>query len=461
MNNMISKIIAMGILISCSHQLFGQKTKEKINERADKVSNRALDNLEETVFSAKIKFPSKQKAKDTQKSKQEERGVSWEEELHPMEELGRADGTVAFNGGDLKSYSNYDFIMGTTILFADNFDKASLGGIPDGWNTSSNLEVVELSLYDGKWLKMGKGQTNFTPLTLGKLPDSFTLEFDLVLDVDGQKFAPGTRMFGVILNDLQDASMKLGNRRGGDHWIFFGFSGDRKQVEKRWKKSEYNEFNATPLPILSKTNLNRGDKIRVSMWKSKNRIRFYINEEKVYDIIQAQSEESPFRSLKFFSDQANDGEYLYMSNIRIGDAPPVIKSDLENKGVFEATGIYFESGSAVIKPESFPSLKQIADFMNQHGGSFSIAGHTDNVGNSETNRLLSEQRASAVRNVLIKEFGVSTNQLASRGYGLRYPIYPNDTKEGRAKNRRVDIINLDVVPNYEERLAEAIGTIQN
>ncbi|GHB25687.1 OmpA family protein [Mongoliitalea lutea] len=435
-----------------------QNVKQKLNDRADRASDRALDNLEESLFSTKIKLPAKKaKEKNNVPAKQNE---EYDDFLFSENSEQLISENLTFNENrSLQSYSNYDFIMGTSILFAEDFSRAKLGDLPDGWNTSSTLEVVELSTYSGKWLKLGKGQTNFTPLAFGKIPDDFTLEFDLVLDVDGQKFAPGTRMFGVILNDLPDASINLGNRRAGDHWIYLGFSGDRKQMEKRWKKSEFNEFNATPLPLLSKSNLQRGDKVRVSLWKSKNRVRLYFNEEKVYDIVQAQYQDKPYQSLKFFSDQANEGEFFYVSNIRIGDAPPVIKSDLEEKGIFEATGIYFETGSASIKPESYPSLKQISDFMKQHGGSFSIAGHTDNVGDSESNRLLSEQRANAVRNSLIKDFGVNTNQLASRGYGLWYPIYSNNTPEGRAKNRRVDIINLDIVPNYEERLAKAVGTL--
>lgn len=441
-----------------SFGIFAQKIKEKINTRADKASDRALDNLEEAIFSTKIKFPSK-KNKDVAPSNAGSKDNEVEQFNYPDPTSGPPSEIQERSKANLQSYSSYDFIMGTSILFAEDFSRSKLGDLPEGWNTSSTLEVVELNTYPGKWLKLGKGQTNFTPLSLGKVPDDFTLEFDLVLDVDGQKFAPGTRMFGVVLNDLQEASINLGNRRAGDHWIFLGFTGDRKQLEKRWKKSEFNEFNATPLPLLSKSNLNRGEKVRVSLWKSKNRIRFYFNEEKIYDVVQAQSPDKPYQSLKFFSDQANEGEFFYVSNIRIGDAPPVIQSDLEGKGIFEATGIYFETGSSAIKPESYPTLKQIADFMKLHGGSFSIAGHTDNVGDNESNRLLSEQRANAVRNTLIKEFGVNTNQLASRGYGLWYPIYSNDTPEGRAKNRRVDIINLDIVPNYEERLAKAIGTL--
>ncbi|MCH7409790.1 OmpA family protein [Belliella sp. DSM 111904] len=432
-----------------------QDIKEKINRRADRASERALDNLEEKVFSTKIKFPKK---KD--KSPQNEtttREDSWSDfPVSQEEKIEEKGNSLSLQSKDLKAYSNYDFILGSKILYAEDFATTALGDLPGGWNTSSSLEVVELSAYPDRWIRLDKGQNGFTPLNLGELPLSFTLEFDLVLDVDPKKFAPNTRFFGVVLNDLPDASMQLGSWRAGNHRIFLGISKDERYMQKVWKQSEYNELTKNPIALLNKEKLQRGEKVRVSMWKQNRRIRFYLNEEKVFDILQSHPEEFPFRSLKLYSDNANDGEFFYISNFRMANEPPLIKSQLEEEGVFEATGIYFESGSAEIKPESYPSLHQIAEYMKAHGGSFSIAGHTDNIGNRESNRLLSEQRASAVRNTLIKSFGVHTNQLASIGFGMNYPLYDNNSPAGRSQNRRVDIINLSIVPNYEERLSIAV-----
>ncbi len=356
----------------------------------------------------------------------------------------------------LQSYSKFDFIMGSDIRFAEDFSDDPLGDLPDGWLTSSTLEVVELNSYPGKWVKIGKGKTGFTPQGIGALPQDFTMEFDIVLDIDAQKFAPATRFFGVVLNDLKASSIELGNWRAGSNMIFLGFSGDAKYMAKRWKQSEFNDLVKDPLGLLSKENLQRGDLIRVSVWKSKHRIRLYFNEEKVFDVVQAEPETSGFSSLKFYADNANEGDFFYISNIRMADAPPAIARELSENGLLEAMGIYFETGSDQLKPESYPTLKAIADFMIQSGSSFTIAGHTDNVGEKEANRLLSESRASAVRQTLVKTYGVDTNQLASIGFGARYPVYSNDTPEGRAKNRRVDIINLSVYTDYENKLMEKV-----
>ncbi|MCH7402207.1 OmpA family protein [Belliella kenyensis] len=455
MKNIFQKTIFTLLLISLNFHVKAQDIKEKINRRADRASERALDNLEEKVFNTKIKFPKKKDKAQQEEDKSKDDSwndlpLSHEDKIEPQQQVS------SNQSKDLKSYSNYDFILGSKILFAEDFATTPLGDLPDGWNTSSSLEVVELNNYPNRWVKLAKGQNGFTPLDLGEIPENFTLEFDLVLDVDPQKFAPNTRFIGVVLNDLADASMQLGNWRSGNHWIFLGISKNEKYMHKVWKQSEYNELTKNPIPLLSKENLQRGDKIRVSLWKQKRRIRFYLNEEKVFDIVQSHPEAIPFRSLKFYADNANEGEFFYISNIRMGDEPPVIKSQLAGSGILEATGIYFESGSSEIRPESYPSLHQIAEFMKADGGSFSIAGHTDNVGNRESNRLLSEQRASAVRNTLIKVFGVHTNQLASIGFGMNYPLYDNDTAEGRSQNRRVDIINLSIIPNYEERLSKAV-----
>ncbi|GMQ27108.1 hypothetical protein Aoki45_37910 [Algoriphagus sp. oki45] len=417
--------------------------ERKTEEKTEQTTEQAIDSL----FSIRVK------KKNPNASTGEE---EWSADVDPAfpEEMEEPFGTDP-GPKSLQAYSKFDFILGSDILYASDFSADALGDMPEGWVSSSSLELVELEGFEGKWIQLGKGENSFTPLDLGELPENFTLEFDLILDVDAQKFAPGTRQFLVVLNDLESPTIQLGNRRAGTHLINMGFNADHKSLEKRWKDSQYNEFVNTPIPMLSKENLERGDMIRISLWKNKNRVRLYLNEEKVFDIVQAQPDHSAFRSLKFYSNNANVDEFFYFSNLRFADAPPIIKNKLA-EGVFEATGIYFDPGSAEIRPESFPSLKQIADFMLANGGSYTIAGHTDNTGDKEQNRLLSEQRASAVRKALVNDFGVDTNQLASIGYGQRYPLYSNDTSEGRSKNRRVDIINLQVVSDYEDRLIEQV-----
>jgi len=100
--------------------------------------------------------------------------------------------------------------------------------------------------------------------------------------------------------------------------------------------------------------------------------------------------------------------------------------------------IFFQTGKAVILQKSFPLLDEIANVLKQNPQmKIVIEGHTDNVGNPRSNKILSQKRAEAVRQYLISR-GISGDRLTAIGYGSERPIAPNTTEEGRAKNRRVE-----------------------
>jgi len=101
-------------------------------------------------------------------------------------------------------------------------------------------------------------------------------------------------------------------------------------------------------------------------------------------------------------------------------------------------GIEFETGKATIKAKSYPLLDQIAESFIENSHYFiEVQGHTDNTGKAETNKLLSQKRAQAVMDYLVKK-GVSASRLTAVGYGSDVPIADNKTAAGRAKNRRVE-----------------------
>jgi len=102
--------------------------------------------------------------------------------------------------------------------------------------------------------------------------------------------------------------------------------------------------------------------------------------------------------------------------------------------------IQFETGSAVIKPASYTVLDEILkSAVVAEGLKLGIYGHTDNVGNDAANLKLSDSRAEAVKSYLISK-GLSTDRLESKGFGASKPIEDNATAEGRARNRRVQIV---------------------
>ncbi|MFN8395897.1 MAG: OmpA family protein [Bacteroidia bacterium] len=107
---------------------------------------------------------------------------------------------------------------------------------------------------------------------------------------------------------------------------------------------------------------------------------------------------------------------------------------------FVALDIHFETGKSTIKPESQAIVKEIAAMLQHNPGlKVSVEGHTDNVGTPQSNLTLSEARAKAVVDALSAE-GIDKARLQSKGWGQTKPVADNGTEEGKAKNRRVEIV---------------------
>jgi outer membrane protein OmpA-like peptidoglycan-associated protein len=118
-----------------------------------------------------------------------------------------------------------------------------------------------------------------------------------------------------------------------------------------------------------------------------------------------------------------------------------IESDLEQAGRSEIYGIYFDFDSAQIRAESEPVLEEIAQALrNNPGWRLSIQGHTDNIGGDAHNQALSAHRAESVRKALVDRYAIAPDRLTTAGFGAAQPKAPNDTMEGRALNRRVELV---------------------
>ena len=101
-------------------------------------------------------------------------------------------------------------------------------------------------------------------------------------------------------------------------------------------------------------------------------------------------------------------------------------------------GVNFATNSARLTPESLATLDTVAAALTKRGIKAEVAGYTDNVGSAANNRVLSQNRAEAVRKYLIGK-GVPPENLTARGYGEDNPIAENGTASGRAANRRVEL----------------------
>jgi OmpA-OmpF porin, OOP family len=119
----------------------------------------------------------------------------------------------------------------------------------------------------------------------------------------------------------------------------------------------------------------------------------------------------------------------------------VFSNDLKTTGHSAVYGIYFDTGKSDIKPESEQAIAEISKLLKAEAGlKVYVVGHTDNVGSVESNMKLSQERADAVVKMLVSKGGIAADRLRAYGDGPFAPVTTNDTEEGKAKNRRVELV---------------------
>lgn len=119
----------------------------------------------------------------------------------------------------------------------------------------------------------------------------------------------------------------------------------------------------------------------------------------------------------------------------------VLQSALGTVGKVIISGIYFDFGASVLKPESDPAVLEIARLLNNNANlNLHVVGHTDSVGSLETNLTLSKSRAQAVVQTLVEKYKIDLQRLKAHGVASLAPVASNRTKEGQALNRRVEIV---------------------
>jgi len=118
-----------------------------------------------------------------------------------------------------------------------------------------------------------------------------------------------------------------------------------------------------------------------------------------------------------------------------------LANDLNRTGHASVYGIYFDTGKADIKPESDAALKEITKLLQQDPKlKLHVVGHTDNVGTLASNMDLSRRRADAVARALMTKYQIAALRLTAEGVGPLAPVASNKSEEGRAKNRRVELV---------------------
>jgi OmpA-OmpF porin, OOP family len=333
----------------------------------------------------------------------------------------------------LQFYSKFDFVPGEKVIFFDDFSQDAVGDFPALWNTNGSAEVVTTSLFPGNWMRFN-GEGAIWSDQLLKLPDNYTIEFDII-PIQGDD----GRMAGYNFRMIQSI-----NAKSYDHGAVPGKAGFFFNLEYYGRPSYRAYVNESEGQDLSGVKddeasyQKENQKYHISIWVQKSRVRLYQNETKLFDIPRA----FPGTSVKMDRIRFEEGSAM-VSNVRIAVGTPDVRNKLITEGKLVSYGIYFDVNKDVVKPESYATLKEIASILNEVPDvKVKIVGHTDSDGQDAANLDLSKRRAASVKAELAKSFGVNADRLETDGMGESQPIAPNDTPVNKALNRRVEFIKL-------------------
>ncbi len=431
-----------------------RKAVDRANRKIDRTIDKGLDKVEEaldesvkgnksqeTVGNAKEdKSPVKSREPS---SLEEEAGVQESSDDKPADETSPA----AAKEPSFAVYSKYDFVPGEKLIVFEDFSQDQVGDFPSRWNTNASGEIVNLGGSDTRWLAFTSSGA-LIPEFIDQLPENFTIEFDLAVTPDYSYYDQPLTVSMVYLQSQKDFARWQRFGRDRQAGVLFGFhpqdAGNRPaglmSVEIWDEGKPVMENTKSQFTSFSRSN----NRVKVAIWRQKQRVRLYVNEAKVWDLPRAFVNEVAYNSLVFSRADAKEGNQFFISNLRLAVGAPDTRHKLINEGKFATTGIHFDSGSATIRPESYGVLKEIATVLKENSAvRVHIVGHTDNDGSAELNLKLSRDRAKSVKEALQKEFGIETSRLGSDGKGATEPVGDNATSEGKAANRRVEFIRME------------------
>ena len=314
---------------------------------------------------------------------------------------------------------NYDFVPGDRTIFFTDYSEDEVGNFPARLEfREGNMEVAELG---GERYIRATSQSSFTIPLPETLPERFTIEIDVVNrpSLDGSAF----QLQGGLKrkNDGTTSTIAWGTDGLG---LTGGGGGEVRLESNDANRARY-----------------RGKPAQLRILGDGKYIKAYLDEQRLVNVPNAGFERS--KGLTLTLDARGQSNPLYIGRIRVAASRKSIYDDLAAKGRVSTQGILFATGSDRPRPESGPTLKEIAAMLRQHPElKLRIEGHTDNAGAKDANLALSDRRALAVKNALVNDFQVDAARLESKGFGDTKPAASNATPEGRQNNRRVELVRL-------------------
>ena len=307
-----------------------------------------------------------------------------------------------------------DFVPGERTIFYDDFTDMAGDEPPPHWKVRGGS--VTLKVAPGIRQLTTNVNLEVTP-NFKDFPKNFTLESVVMFQNP---------------NDFRDA-WQFRTKDGQDSlriWVQTVADGVRVRV------------NGTGEEIAdTQTAVDLNQPVGENVWIQNGRLRVYINQSRVVDANQIDLPALGSVTLQTEAGVGSDSGTFGIRLLRFAESTPDFSQVISSSGRYVTHGILFDTDSDRLKSESAAVIKSIARGLETNPNlRLRIEGHTDSSGAADHNLDLSSRRAEAVKAVLVSQFKVDAARLTTAGLGATKPIDSNDTPQGRAQNRRVELV---------------------
>jgi len=397
--------IFMGSLLVFQPGWSQESPTRKLRRESNRVINRNIDKL--------FNNNKEEEAQTEQQQPAEQQSVPEQETAGDQDAQAAS---VASESEPALTWAKYDFVPGDKVIFEDNLEGEENGEFPSRWDlVRGNVEVAE---FGGETVIMFRdGEPTIVPYFKEAkedyLPDVFTVEFDLYCDPSD---------FVLYLYDRK-------NQKSGSPTGYTDLEINNQRMQFASSTSDYPEAK----------NLQERRWMHVSVAYTNGKLKAYMDDTRLINIPRIDFDP---KGITLYTYHARNDRHYYVKNVRIAEGGVKYYDRVMQDGKIIANGIRFDTGKSTLKPESMGVINEIYQLMKDNPDlRFSVEGHTDNVGNDDSNMTLSADRAERVKDTLI-EMGIDGDRLTSKGWGESMPMDDNNQPEGRANNRRVEFVKI-------------------
>jgi outer membrane protein OmpA-like peptidoglycan-associated protein len=405
-----------------------KETNKRLNKKTDQAIDRTFDKMEKDIDESVSKTAEKDSENSTKNESESKSETKKDQKTDVQKSESKSDVLSAEKPQEVNtvfSWAKYDFIPGTEIIFEDDFRGETNGEFPSRWDiTKGTVEMAQFGedmvVYFRK--TNSNGPDAILPYLKNRtedyLPDEFTVEFDCYFY--GKKSENNT------------------------YYLFFYDAKNQMKIMSPSKPIRV-VYNSVTYDHVGDKYPGQDELKPIAGWRhvaisfNKRVIKGYLDDTRLVNIPNIE-----FNPTGIMLTAANVGgvNKPFIKNVRIAKGAVPLYDKFLVDGKFVTTGIKFDVNKATIKAESMGTINYVVKMMTDHPElKFSVEGHTDSDGEDASNQKLSEARAKAVLETMVK-LGITADRLTSKGHGESKPMVGNDSPEGKAQNRRVEFVKF-------------------